>query len=290
MKMTHIYQPIMIKTLLESRDYKAKRRDIAGQFLGMDLSQLNYYEAIVGRWPHQTLESHNVVKYSKKHKEYTLLLDDITEEQKDRLVELCDLRLKEFIDTDPAIRRYRELDKRSISGSVRYDILKRSKGVCVACGVSSMEALLHVDHIVPINAGGQDHPDNMQALCYKCNTQKRDRDDTDFLLEHKRLQFRKAGCKMCVKREYGIENSMAYGMLSKNDKPSMIVPKRHVRSFVELIPAERSLCLALVDRVAQHLKEQDRIVKHVDVAFDVSSPHHHHHHHYSIKLVPTKQL
>ena len=39
----------------------------------------------------------------------------------------------------------------------------------------------------------------MQALCYKCNTQKRNRDDTDFMLWHKRLQFRKHGCPMCAR-------------------------------------------------------------------------------------------
>ena len=43
MSMTHVYQPIMIRTLLESEDCKATREAIARQFLGMDESQLNYY-------------------------------------------------------------------------------------------------------------------------------------------------------------------------------------------------------------------------------------------------------
>ena len=67
---------------------------------------------------------------------------------------------------------------------------------------------MHVDHIIPINVGGRDYIDNMQALCYKCNTQKRDRDDTNFLLWHKRLQFRKRGCAMCDGRQHTIENGL----------------------------------------------------------------------------------
>lgn len=280
MRMTHIYQPVMIKTLLESKDGKASREEIARRFLGMDTSQLRYYEAIVGRWPHQTLKGHDVVDYSRKGKEYTLLLDGATREQKDRLIELCDLRLQEFIDKDPAIRRYRELDTRSSSGSLRYDILAKSKGVCVACGVTALEAPLHIDHIVPINAGGPDHPDNMQALCYRCNTQKRDRDATNFLLWRKRLQFRRPECRMCADKEHDIENNLAYCVLSNDGKPSVVAPRRHVESFAELILPERSLCLDLVDRATQHLKDQDAAIKHVDVVLDAPSQH------YSIKLTP----
>ena len=133
----------------------------------------------------QDSEGTRVVRYDRKGEVYTLLLDDATAKQKKRLMELCDLRLHEFIDKDLAIRRFRELDKRSSSGSLRYDVFAKSKGVCAACGVLSTEARLHIDHIIPISVGGRDRIDNMQALCYKCNTQKRDRDDTNFLLWHK---------------------------------------------------------------------------------------------------------
>ena len=110
----------------------------------MDKSQLNYYKAITARWPHMTLKGHGIVRYERKGQVYTLLLDGATAEQKKRLTELCDLRLHEFIDRDPAIRRLREYDRRSRSGSLRYDVLAKSRGVCAACGASSAEALLHM--------------------------------------------------------------------------------------------------------------------------------------------------
>ena len=280
MSMTHIYQPIMIRTLLQSEDGRATKENIARQFLGMNESQINYYKAIVGRYPQQVLTKRNVVSYNPKIQEYALLLETVTKNQRNKLIELCNLRLHEFIDKDPAIRRYRELDRRSIYGSVRYDILAKSKGICAACGATSSQTLLHVDHIVPINRKGKDHPDNMQVLCYKCNTQKGDRDETDFLLWHKRLQFRKSGCRMCVHGEHIFENNLAYCVLAEFNMPSLVIPKRHTNSFMSLIPAERNLCLALVDRLIQHLKEQDRAIRHFDVVLDVPANH------YAIRLIP----
>jgi hypothetical protein len=45
MRMSHIYQPVMLRTLIE-RDGKATIRQIAAAFLGRDQSQLEYYEEI----------------------------------------------------------------------------------------------------------------------------------------------------------------------------------------------------------------------------------------------------
>ena len=38
-----------------------------------------------------------------------------------------------------------------------------------------------VDHIVPASLGGESILENLQPLCFRCNTEKRNRDDTDFL-------------------------------------------------------------------------------------------------------------
>lgn len=34
---------------------------------------------------------------------------------------------------------------------------------------------LQLDHIVPLAAGGTNHPENFQTLCFACNASKRDR-------------------------------------------------------------------------------------------------------------------
>jgi hypothetical protein len=50
MRMSHIYQPLMLKLLLEQGG-RASTRDIAAAFLSYDESQLDYYETITNRMP-----------------------------------------------------------------------------------------------------------------------------------------------------------------------------------------------------------------------------------------------
>ena len=57
MSMSHVYQPIMVKTVLMGGG-AATRRQIAAAFLAADLSQLEYYEEIVKRDPTKTLRKH----------------------------------------------------------------------------------------------------------------------------------------------------------------------------------------------------------------------------------------
>lgn len=255
MRMAHIYQPVMLKALIESRTNSMTAKDIAKKFLNEDLSQLDYYEAIVKKWPHATLvRKHKIVKYCKGT--YSLSLDSISDKRKHMLVEACELRLNEFIDKDPVIMKLRELDRRSSSGSNRYDILAKSKGVCVACGDKPPGVFLHVDHIIPIAMGGRDEADNMQALCHRCNIQKSDRDDTDFLLWHKQLQFAKnPKCRLCNKPHDTIrDNPVAYAF--KSGTGTVVAPIRHVSSFAEMIPVEKQLCMALMDHIIVDLRNK----------------------------------
>ena len=50
MRMSHIYQPVMIKELL-THGGRASIRDIAAAFLARDASQLEYYEQITKDMP-----------------------------------------------------------------------------------------------------------------------------------------------------------------------------------------------------------------------------------------------
>ncbi|RNJ78518.1 MAG: HIT domain-containing protein [Nitrosopumilus sp. B06] len=277
MSMTHIYQPIMIRTLLESRDNTATVDDIARKFLNNDESQLNYYKKITKRWPHITLKKHGVISYEKNV--YTLQMDKkLTTDEREHLKELCSSHLQQFIDRDPWIKTFRELDKKSINGSLRYDILSRSRGVCVACGARSTEAMLHVDHIVPRSLGGKTESGNLQALCYKCNTQKRDRDELDFLKHHNRLKFRNLRCPLCSEKKNIMSNDLAHATHPKNplaEMHTLVTSNRHAGSFIDLIPAERQLCLNLVDDIIDHLKSNTTAKKFDVTGFDRSAEHFH---------------
>jgi ATP adenylyltransferase len=174
--MSHIYQPVMIKELL-TRGGKARIRDIAAAFLARDVSQLEYYEQITKNMPGKVLGNHGIVARQKD--EYWLTVDagSLSLKQTEELVRLCD----EAIDANlqkrgAAVYDHRRAALGYISGSLRYEVLKRAGFRCELCGISADERAIEVDHIVPRKHGGTDDLPNLQALCFKCNANKGARD------------------------------------------------------------------------------------------------------------------
>lgn len=62
----------------------------------------------------------------------------------------------------------------TVGARLRFEILKRDGFRCKYCGASSMDVLLHVDHVVPVAEGGADDPVNLVAACASCNLGKSD--------------------------------------------------------------------------------------------------------------------
>ena len=55
--------------------------------------------------------------------------------------------------------------------NARERIMARDLYLCQQCGAPAQ----HVDHIIPVAAGGSDDPHNLRALCAPCNLRKGDR-------------------------------------------------------------------------------------------------------------------
>jgi 5-methylcytosine-specific restriction endonuclease McrA len=58
---------------------------------------------------------------------------------------------------------------------MRYKILSRDRFRCSICGRSPANDLsvnLHVDHVLPVAAGGKTREENLRALCADCNIGK----------------------------------------------------------------------------------------------------------------------
>ena len=135
----------------------------------------------------------------KEGKEFELLdFNLLSAEQITELIGTCQKKLDDFKERrGAAIWQHRKMSQGYISGTIRYEVLKRAKFRCELCGVSAEIKALEVDHIVPRNNGGSDDPSNFQALCYSCNAMKRDRDDTDFRKVVEAYQNREPGCHFC---------------------------------------------------------------------------------------------
>lgn len=62
--------------------------------------------------------------------------------------------------------------RKAISVRKRFDIFKRDGFACQYCGAHPPDALLEVDHIVPVAEGGGNDEDNLVTACWPCNRGK----------------------------------------------------------------------------------------------------------------------
>jgi 5-methylcytosine-specific restriction endonuclease McrA len=180
--------------------------------LAHDGSQIEYYEEITKQIPGRVLSKHGIVQ--RDGNSYILEgFQTLSPGQVKDLLELCQAKLNEYIaKRGKRIWQHRKLSSGLISGSLKFEVLKRAKTRCEACGASNEEKALEVDHIVPRNKGGTDDLSNLQALCYSCNSMKRDRDATDFHKIRQSYGHREPGCLFCEIQDKSavMENELAF--------------------------------------------------------------------------------
>jgi ATP adenylyltransferase len=265
MRMSHVYQPVMLMALLR-RGGRCSTGEIARSILAHDQSQIEYYEDVTKNMVGRVLRSHGIVQ--KEGDGYSLVgYEDLNGEQVEGLMQLCQLKLDEYkAKRGERIWQHRKASAGYISGTLRYEVLKRARFRCELCGVSADVRALEVDHIVPRNRGGTDHADNLQALCYRCNSMKRDRDDTDFRGIRESYEQRKRGCPFCeVPRERVVgEAELAYAIRDAFPVTllhTLVIPKRHVRGYFDLGRPELNACHRLLEREKKAIKKADPSVE-----------------------------
>jgi hypothetical protein len=72
MRMSHIYQPVMLMALL-SKGGKCHEREIACELLARDESQIEYYTQITNNMVGRVLRDHQIVERDRATKTYRLL-------------------------------------------------------------------------------------------------------------------------------------------------------------------------------------------------------------------------
>ena len=96
-------------------------------------------------------------------------------------------RVRAYFKAHPEMRRRhsanREAQKRGSGGKLSRGIYKRllelQRGLCVVCRIRLDK--YHLDHIIPLAAGGEHSDKNVQLLCPLCNLSKSAKHPVDFM-------------------------------------------------------------------------------------------------------------
>lgn len=259
MSMSHIYQPLLIKTLVDAGG-SATLRQIANAFLSQDESQLIYYEDRIRKMPLMVLRDHGIV--SKKGGLVTLNTEKLTLEQKAQVKMICEQKLQEYVARrELSIWDYRLLDKDPIPDSLYYRVLKEAAGRCALCGATKNERPLHVDHIKPRSKGGKTEYSDLQVLCSRCNLTKGNKDETDF--RQSVMPDNDPECRFChdkvlsrVVEKLGTIWAIKDGY-PVSDGHHLILPKRHTPDWFSMSDKERRDADALVRILKQRLSGSD---------------------------------
>ena len=177
MRLSHVYQPLLIRCLLDSGGH-ATIRQLAMEFSKEDEAILRSYEQKIKNMPLKVLKKHGIVE--SKDGVVRLQVTKLTFEQKATLRAACERKIGEFLSSRGlGTWDYSLLNFDAVGESLRFQILRRDR-VCQLCGVGPKDEVLEVDHIIPRSKGGTNDPDNLQVLCTRCNRGKGNRDQTNF--------------------------------------------------------------------------------------------------------------
>ena len=263
--MSHIYQPVMIRNLIRNKG-KANSESIAKDLLTYDVSQVEYYQLITKNMVGKVLTNNRGITH-KEGDEYSLLgYESLTAEEQKELIRLCDSKIDEYIEKrGKNIWQHRRVSSRAIPGSIRYQVLKRAGTKCESCGIDNSKRAIEVDHIHPVSKGGKNELANYQALCYVCNSQKSNKDDTEFRQYKELFALRDKDCLFCnLPRKRIIDESELIYVIEDAYPVSkhhlLFIPKRHTPDYFSLEQPEINSISQLLKKHQQRILKKDKTV------------------------------
>lgn len=147
--------------------------------------------------------------------------------------------------------------------SLRFEVFKRDKFACQYCGVKAPEAILHVDHLTPVSAGGQNELLNLITACNACNFGKGARLlDDQSLIENQRKQIEEL-----QERREQLEMMLSWrDELSNFNKDIINIIVSHISDCSKYEPNEAGKAIIRKWIKSYPLKE---ILHAIDEAFDI---------------------
>lgn len=261
MRMSHIYQPLLIMSLIDAGG-TATLRQLAVSFLSRDESEIMYYEKKIKEMPLRVLKKHGVLE--SQGNVVSLTVENLDLQQRSVVRMRCEQRIQEYIEK----RGLKVWDYRLLSDpvpdSLRYKVLKASDGRCELCGATKKERPLDVDHIIPRSRGGKNKMSNLQVLCSRCNRSKGNRDTADFR-EWRDIKS-EPGCEFCsagFRAKAIYKNGSVFVVKDKypvTEGHLLVVPYRHNEDFFSMSSQERSDAESLVRKLHNEIEESDSSV------------------------------
>ena len=245
MRMSHIYQPLLIQSLVESGG-QATLRELAVKFLTEEEAEIREMMKTIKKMPVHVLSAKNKSRKKPIVEEedgvVRLLVEPSDLKERSEILGACARRLHEYVaKRGEGIWDHKWLDSPT-GGAMRFKVLEAGGRRCALCGITSKDRALDVDHIVPHSKGGPSTFENLQILCSKCNRSKGNRSQTDFrVAEPPTPGFE--DCTLCALpalKEFPSENDLARTVkVVKSDVTTIhIIPKRHVNRYLDLTSNE----------------------------------------------------
>jgi diadenosine tetraphosphate (Ap4A) HIT family hydrolase len=227
---------------------------------------VEYYEHITKHMPGKVLASHKIVDSQKGF--YKLNgFEKLNDVQINELILECQERLSEFVDKRKnKIWQHRMQSLGYISGTLRYEVLKRAQFHCELCGIPHEVRALEVDHIQPRKHSGTDDLSNLQALCWQCNSMKGARDNTNFSELRKTYETKSMDCIFCGvdKKRIIDENLLCFAILDQfpvTKLHTLVITKRHIPSWFDMSTSEHKAANDLLSIRRTKILDEDSSVE-----------------------------
>ena len=261
MKLSHLYQPLLIKELVENGG-KATIRQLAVSFLKNDESQIQYFEKRLKDMPIKILSKHGIIE--RKDDLIELKTGKLSFQELTEIKMLCEEKVHEFVSQKGlGVWDYRFLDSEYVSDSLRYRVLKEANGICALCGCTKDMRPLDVDHIVPRSKGGKTVYENLQVLCSKCNRSKNNKDNTDFRttassnINNCCIFCNLASSKVVIENEQAVVIEDSFPVTKHH---SLVIPKRHFKDYFDITQTEQNAIHDLLRICKKSLMEKDESI------------------------------
>lgn len=154
------------------------------------------------------------------------------------------------------------MKRKSITPKIRFEVFKRDKFTCKYCGGKAPDTVLEVDHINPVNNGGDNSILNLLTSCFKCNRGKGKR----LLNDNTHVALKRAELEHLQEKLWQMRMMVEWHNELKEAEEEMIGQiTDYLESFSEYIPNQNGIKI-----IKKWLKEYrpDDILIAIDQSFD----------------------